>query len=266
MSVSDLFSLKGKTALVTGGSRGIGLMIARGFVEAGVKTYISSRDAKACAEAEAALNKIGTCIALPHDLGHTAEVKKLADEIKARESKLDILINNAGAAWAEPFESYSEKGWDKLMAVNLKAVFTLTQALLPLLRAAATEDDPARVVNIGSIDGILQPSLESYAYSASKAAVHHLTRNLAKHLAKDNINVNAIAPGPFETKMMAPVLAVARKQIEASVPRKRIGNDDDMIGAAIFYCSRASSYVTGTVLPVDGGIVTAAYTETGYSL
>ena len=260
MSISDLFSLKGKTALVTGGSRGIGLMIARGFVEGGVKTYISSRDARACAEAEAALNKIGTCIALPHDLGHTAEVKALASEIAAREKKLDILINNAGAAWAEPIDQYSEKGWDKLMAVNLKAIFTLTQALLPQLRAAATEDDPARVVNIGSIDGILQPSLESYAYSASKAAVHHLTRNLAKHLAKDNINVNAIAPGPFETKMLAPVLAVARKQMEASVPRKRIGRDDDMIGAAIFYCSRASSYVTGTVLPVDGGIVTAAYT------
>jgi len=266
MSISDLFSLKGKTALVTGGSRGIGLMIARGFVEAGVKTYISSRDAKACAEAEAALNKTGTCIALPHDLGHTAEVKALASEIAAREKKLDILINNAGAAWAEPFESYSEKGWDKLMAVNLKAIFTLTQALLPQLRAAATEDDPARVVNIGSIDGILQPSLESYAYSASKAAVHHLTRNLAKHLAKDNINVNAIAPGPFDTKMLAPVLKVARKQMEASVPRKRIGRDDDMIGAAIFYCSRASSYVTGTVLPVDGGIVTSAYTATEFTL
>lgn len=266
MSISDLFSLKGKTALVTGGSRGIGLMIARGFVEAGVKTYISSRDAKACAEAEATLNKIGTCIALPHDLGHTAEVKQLASEVGAREKKLDILINNAGAAWMEPFESYSEKGWDKLMAVNLKAVFTLSQALLPLLKAAATNDDPARIVNIGSIDGILQPHIETYAYSASKAAVHHLTRNMAKHLAKDNINVNAIAPGPFETKMMAPVLAGARKQIEASVPRKRIGRDDDMIGAAVFYCSRASSYVTGTVLPVDGGIVTAAYTETGYSL
>ncbi|HWA03001.1 MAG TPA: SDR family oxidoreductase [Rhizomicrobium sp.] len=266
MSVSDLFSLKGKTALVTGGSRGIGLMIARGFVEAGVKTYISSRDAKACAEAESALNKIGTCIALPHDLGQTAEVKALASEIASREKKLDILINNAGAAWAEPIDRYSEKGWDKLMAVNLKAVFTLTQALLPLLRAVATPDDPARVVNIGSIDGILQPSLESYAYSASKAAVHHLTRNLAKHLAKDNINVNAIAPGPFETKMLAPVLAVARKQIEASVPRKRIGRDEDMIGAAIFYCSRASSYVTGTVLPVDGGIVTAAYTSMDVAL
>ncbi|HWA91760.1 MAG TPA: SDR family NAD(P)-dependent oxidoreductase [Rhizomicrobium sp.] len=259
MSISDLFSLAGKTALVTGGSRGIGLMIAKGFVEAGVKTYISSRDAKACAEAQAALG--ASCIALPNDLGRTEGVKALADAIKARETKLDILINNAGAAWAEPIDQYSEKGWDKVMAVNLKAIFTLTQALLPLLRAAATEDDPARVVNIGSIDGILQPTLESYAYSASKAAVHHLTRNLAKHLAKDNINVNAIAPGPFDTKMLAPVLSVARKAVEDSVPRKRVGRDDDMIGAAIFYCSRASAYVTGTVLPVDGGIVTAAYSS-----
>jgi NAD(P)-dependent dehydrogenase (short-subunit alcohol dehydrogenase family) len=231
-----------------------------------VKTYISSRDAKACAEAEAGLSKTGACIALPHDLGQTSEVKALAADIASRETRLDILINNAGAAWAEPIDQYSEKGWDKLMAVNLKAVFTLTQALLPLLRAAATEDDPARVVNIGSIDGILQPSLESYAYSASKAAVHHLTRNLAKHLAKDNINVNAIAPGPFDTKMLAPVLNVARKQIEDAVPRRRVGRDDDMIGAAVFYCARASSYVTGTVLPVDGGIVAAAYTQTEYSL
>ncbi|MBV9990004.1 MAG: SDR family oxidoreductase [Alphaproteobacteria bacterium] len=266
MTVSSLFSLQGKTALVTGGSRGIGLMIARGFVEAGVKTYISSRDARACAEAEAELNKTGTCIALPHDLGRTDEVKALAADVAAREQKLDILINNAGAAWAEPIDQYSEKGWDKLMAVNLKAVFLLTQALLPLLRKAATADDLARVVNIGSIDGILQPHIETYAYSASKAAVHHLTRNLAKHLAKDDINVNAIAPGPFETKMLAPVLAAGRAQMEASVPRGRIGRDDDMIGAAIFYCSRASAYVTGTVLPVDGGIAAAAYTQMEFSL
>jgi len=266
MSVSKLFDISGKTALVTGGSRGIGLMIARGFVEAGVKTYISSRKARACEEAAAELSKIGVCIPLAHDLGTTAEVHKLADEVKAREKKLHILINNAGAAWAEPIDKYSEAGWDKLMAVNLKAVFLLTQALLPLLRAAATKDDPARVVNIGSIDGILAPSLESYAYSASKAGVLHLTRNLAKHLAKDNINVNAIAPGPFETKMLAPVLAVARKEMEASVPRGRIGEDDDMIGAAIFYCSRASSFVTGTVLPVDGGISGTAYTSMAFGL
>jgi NAD(P)-dependent dehydrogenase (short-subunit alcohol dehydrogenase family) len=260
MPISKLFDISGKTALVTGGSRGIGLMIARGFVEAGVKTYISSRKAEACGRAAKELSKIGTCIPLAHDLGSTEEVHELAGEIKARETKLDFLINNAGAAWAEPLESYSESGWDKVIDLNLKSVFTLTQALLPLLKAAATAEDPARVVNVGSIDGFLSPTLESYAYSASKAGVHHLTHHMAKHLARDNINVNAIAPGPFDTKMLAPVLATQRKAIEASVPRQRIGADDDMIGAAIFYCSRASSFVTGTVLPVDGGIVAAAYT------
>ena len=257
MPISRLFDIAGKTALVTGGSRGIGLMIARGFVDAGAKVYISSRDASAC---EAAAKQLGkNCIPLAHDLGKMDEIRKLADEIKSRETALDILVNNAGAAWAEPFENYSEKGWDKLMDINLKATFFLTQALLPLLRAAARADDPSRVLNIGSIDGILAPSLETYAYSASKAAVHHLTRNLAKHLARDNINVNAIAPGPFETKMLAPVLAVSRKAIEAGVPRGRVGEDDDMIGAAIFYCSKASSYITATVLPVDGGISGTPY-------
>lgn len=259
MSISSLFDITGKTALVTGGSRGIGLMIARGFVEAGVKTYISSRKAEACERAAKELSKIGECIPLAHDLASTAEVHKLADEVKARETKLHILVNNAGAAWAEPIDKFSEAGWDKVIDLNLKAVFTLTQALLPVLRAAGTADDPARVVNIGSIDGFLSPTLESYSYSASKAGCHHLTQHLAKHLAASHINVNAIAPGPFDTKMLAPVLAVRRKELEASVPRHRIGNDDDMIGAAIFFCARASSYVTGAVLPVDGGIVAAAY-------
>jgi len=259
--VSQLFDISGKTALVTGGSRGIGLMIARGFVQNGAKVYISSRKAEACERAAEELSKYGTCIPLAHDLGSMAEVKALAEDIKAREKKLDILINNAGAAWAEPFETYSEAGWDKLMNVNLKAIFFLSQALLPELKAAGTADDPARIVNIGSIDGILQPQLESYAYSASKAAVHHLTHHLAKHLARDQINVNAIAPGPFETKMLAPVLATARQAIESSVPRGRIGEDDDMIGAAIFFCSRASSFITGQVLAVDGGIVAAAYMQ-----
>src|ERR1700722_15000624 len=214
MPVSSLFDIHGKTALVTGGSRGIGLMIARGFVEAGVKTYISSRKAEACEKAAAALSKFGECVPLAHDLGSTAEIHKLADEIKSRETRLDILINNAGASWAEPLESHSEAGWDKVVDLNLKAIFLLTQALLPLLRKAGTAEDPARVVNIGSIDGLLSPHYESYAYSASKAAVHHLTRQLAKHLARDNINVNAIAPGPFDTKMLAPILAVNRKSME----------------------------------------------------
>lgn len=256
---SKLFDIAGKTALVTGGSRGIGLMIARGFVENGVKVYITSRKADACQRAAEELSKIGTCIPLAHDLGKMAEVKTLVAEMKERETKLDILINNAGAAWAEPFEKYSEEGWDKLMNVNLKAIFFLTQGLYPLLKMAGTKEDPARVVNIGSIDGFLQPALESYAYSASKAAVHHLTHNLAKHLARDNINVNAIAPGPFETKMLAPVLATARDAIVSSMPRGRIGEDYDMIGAAIFFCSKASSFVTGQVLAVDGGIVTSVY-------
>ncbi|HTQ13608.1 MAG TPA: SDR family NAD(P)-dependent oxidoreductase [Rhizomicrobium sp.] len=261
MPTSSLFDISGKTAVITGGSRGIGLMIARGFVAAGAKVYITSRDAKACEAAAAELNNAGTCVAMAHDLGRTDEVRKFAAGIAAKETKLDILINNAGAAWAEPFGKYSEKGWDKVMAINLKAVFTLTQALYPLLKAAGTPEDPARVVNIGSIDGLLAPTLETYAYSASKAAVHHLTRNMAKHLAGDNINVNAIAPGPFETKMLAPVLAMSRKAVEAGVPRGRIGSDDDMVGAAIFYCSRASSYVTATVLPVDGGISGTPYTS-----
>jgi NAD(P)-dependent dehydrogenase (short-subunit alcohol dehydrogenase family) len=266
MPASSLFDIHGKTALVTGGSRGIGLMIARGFVQAGVKTYISSRKAEACERAAAELSKTGECIGLAHDLGSTAEIHKLAEEIKAREKKLDILINNAGAAWAEPLESHSESGWDKVVDLNLKGIFLLTQALLPLLKKAGTAEDPARVVNIGSIDGILSPHIESYAYSASKAAVHHLTRQLAKHLARDHINVNAIAPGPFDTKMLAPVLATQRKAIEASVPRGRIGIDDDMVGAAIFFCSRASSYVTGTVLPVDGGIQAVAYTSANVAI
>jgi NAD(P)-dependent dehydrogenase (short-subunit alcohol dehydrogenase family) len=266
MALASLFSLKGKTALVTGGSRGIGSMIARGFVEAGVKTYISSRKASACEEAAAELSKAGTCIPLAYDLGETAQIKKLADDMMARETKLDILINNAGATWGQAIDQYTEAGWDKVMNVNLKAIFLLTQALLPLLRKAATADDPARIVNIGSIDGLLQPPYETYAYSASKAAVHHLTHNLASHLAKDHINVNAIAPGPFETKMLAPVLAAAREQMEALVPQHRLGRDEDMIGAAIFFCARASAYVTGTVLPVDGGVTVGTYAATDIKL
>lgn len=256
---SELFDISGRIALVTGGSRGIGLMIARGFVKNGVKVYISSRKTDACLRAAEELSKFGICVPLAHDLGTLAEVHKLADELKTHEIKLDFLINNAGAAWAEPIEKYSEEGWDKVMNINLKATFFLTQALLPLLKSAATKENPARVVNIGSIDGILQPTLESYAYSASKAAVHHLTHHLAKHLARENINVNAIAPGPFETKMLAPVLAAGRDTILASMPRGRIGEENDMIGAAIFFCSKASSFVTGQILAVDGGITTSAY-------
>jgi len=254
--MKNLFSVQGKVALVTGGSRGIGYMIARGFVENGVKTYISARKAEACDAAAKELSKLGTCISLPADVGRVDELKRLSKELAAREPKLHILVNNAGANWAEPIDVFGEAGWDKVVDTNLKAVFFLTRELLPQLRAAGTAVDPARVINIGSIDGLHVPGLDTFAYSSSKAGVHHLTRVLARRLAGDNININAIAPGPFESKMMAETLKTFGEAIKAACPRGRIGEPEDMAGAAIFLASRASAYITGTVLPVDGGIAT----------
>jgi NAD(P)-dependent dehydrogenase (short-subunit alcohol dehydrogenase family) len=255
-TVTDLFSIEGKTALVTGGSRGIGLMIARGYVEAGAKVYISSRKAEVCEEVAAELSEVGTCVALPANLATEAECRRLATELAEREPKLDILVNNAGATWGAPLAEFDDAAWDRVLYLNLKGVFHLTRFLVPSLAAAGTHDDPARVINIGSIDGIHVPMLETYSYSASKAAVHQMTRVLAHHLAPQHITVNAIAPGPFQSKMMAATLDAFGEQIAASAPLKRIGRPDDMAGAAIFLASRAGSYVTGTVLPVDGGIAT----------
>jgi NAD(P)-dependent dehydrogenase (short-subunit alcohol dehydrogenase family) len=254
--MKNLFSVEGKVALVTGGSRGIGYMIARGYVENGVKTYISARKADACESAAKELSKLGTCIALPADVGNVAEIKRLAQEIAKREKGLHILVNNAGANWAEPIDQYGESGWDKVVDTNLKAVFFLTRELLPQLRAAATAADPARVINIGSIDGLHVPGLETYAYSSSKAGVHHLTRTMARRLAAENITINAIAPGPFESKMMEQTLKTFGDAIKSAVPRGRIGEPEDMAGTAIFLASRASAYITGTVLAVDGGLAT----------
>ena len=254
--MADLFSVEGKTALVTGGSRGIGLMIARGFVEAGAKTYISSRNADVCNQVASELSQSGTCISIPADLGTEAGCRALADEIASREQRLHVLVNNAGANWGAPLEEYPDAGWGKVMDLNVRAVFHLTRMLVPLLEKAASDDDPARVVNIGSIDGLQAPALETYAYSASKAAVHHLTRTLAHRLAPQRITVNAIAPGPFESKMMAATLERFGDQIRASCPLGRIGRPDDMAGAAIFLASRAGAYLTGAVIPVDGGIST----------
>jgi NAD(P)-dependent dehydrogenase (short-subunit alcohol dehydrogenase family) len=254
--VKHLFSIEGKVALVTGGSRGIGSMIARGYVENGARVYVSSRDADACARVAAELSKVGTCAALPADLSKHAELKRLAGELAAREPALHVLVNNAGANWGAPLEEYPDAAWDKVLALNVKSVFYLTVALLPQLAAAATAEDPARVINIGSIDGLQVPLLETYAYSASKAAVHHLTRVLARKLAPRDITVNAIAPGPFESKMMAATLEKFRDSLEKSNPRKRIGTPEDMAGAAIYLASRAGAYVTGAVIPVDGGIST----------
>jgi NAD(P)-dependent dehydrogenase (short-subunit alcohol dehydrogenase family) len=254
--MKNLFSVDGKVALVTGGSRGIGYMIARGYVENGVKTYISARKADACDAAAKELSAFGTCLSVPADVGKLSEVKRLAQEIAGREGKLHILVNNAGANWAEPIDVFAESGWDKVIDVNLKAVFYLTRELLPQLRAAGTAVDPARVINIGSIDGLHVPGLDTYAYSSSKAGVHHLTRVLARRLAGENINVNAVAPGPFESKMMAETLRTFGDAIKAACPRGRIGEPEDMAGVAIFLASRASAYITGTVVPVDGGIAT----------
>jgi NAD(P)-dependent dehydrogenase (short-subunit alcohol dehydrogenase family) len=252
--VKDLFSVKGKVVVVTGGSRGIGLMIARGFVENGAKVYISSRKAKACEQVAAELAAAGSCTPLPADLGTEAGARQLAEAIAERESVLHVLVNNAGANWGAPLEEYPDAAWDKVLALNVKAVFHLTRALLPQLERAARPDDPARVINVGSIDGIHVPVLDTYAYSASKAAVHHLTRALAAKLAARGITVNAIAPGPFESKMMAETLKNFRDAIVASCPLKRIGTPEDMVGVTIYLASRAGAYLTGTVIPVDGGI------------
>ena len=255
MTTADLFSVAAKTTLVTGGSRGIGRMIATGFVEAGAKVYISSRKAEVCDRVAAELSRAGQCFSIPADLSTESGCAGLAAALAEREARLDVLVNNAGATWGAPLDEYDEAAWERVLALNVKGVFHLTKFLVPQLRAAGTPEEPARVINIGSIDGLSVPVLETYAYSASKAAVHHLTRHLAKKLAPE-ITVNAIAPGPFESKMMAATLEAFGEQIAASNPLRRIGRPDDMAGAAIFLASPAGAYVTGAVIPVDGGMST----------
>jgi NAD(P)-dependent dehydrogenase (short-subunit alcohol dehydrogenase family) len=249
--MSELFSVAGKTALVTGGSRGIGKMIASGLVDAGAEVIISSRKAQACEETAAELD----CTAIPGDVSTLEGSQALAKAVAERFPSLNILVNNAGVVWGAPLEEFPDHGWDKVMNTNVKGVFHLTVALLGPLRAAATAQDPARVVNIGSVDGMRVPSVENYSYSAAKAGVHMLTRHLAKRLAGDHITVNAIAPGPFESRMTAFAMddPAARSAIESSVPLGRIGTPEDAAGATIFLASRAGAYLTGTVIPVDGG-------------
>jgi len=252
----NLFDLSGKTAVVTGGTRGIGLMMARGLLEAGASVYISSRKADACALAAKELSQFGTVSAIPADLSTEDECLRLAAEVGSHEQSLSILVNNAGATWGAPLEEFPASAWDKIVNLNLKSPFFLTRAFLPLLEAAATHDDPARVINVGSIDGLHVPSLPTYSYSASKAGLHHLTRVLARELGPRKITVNAVAPGPFESKMMAATLAAAGDAIAAAAPLRRIGRPDDMAGVAVYLASRAGSYVTGAVIPVDGGLAT----------
>jgi len=257
MGGDDLFSIKGKTAVVTGGSRGIGLMIARGFLEAGVtRVYITARKAEQVQAADEELNKIGECVSVVADLSTQGGLDLFANEVSSRESALHILVNNAGAAWGAPIEEYPASGFDKVLDLNVKGVFEMTKRLLPLLEKAATPEDPARVINIGSVDGIRVPVLENYAYSASKAGVHMLTRHLAHHLVDRHINVNAIAPGPFPSKMTAFMFEAGEEIVAQSVPMGRVGRPDDVAGAAIFLSSRAGSYLTGAIIPVDGGVST----------
>lgn len=254
INVQDLFSIRGKVALVTGGSRGIGLMIARGFVEAGAKVYISSRKKEACDRAAEELSAIGTCISVPADVSTTEGREQLVNELSSREQSLHILVNNAGAAWGAALHEYPEAGFDKVMDTNVKSVFFLTRDLVPLLEKAAAPGDPGRVINIGSIDGIKVPSVENYAYAPSKAAVHHLTRVLAVRLGPLGITVNAVAPGPFESQMTKWLLENFQSKIEKQCPLGRIGSPPDMAGVAIYLASRAGAYVNGVVIPVDGGI------------
>jgi NAD(P)-dependent dehydrogenase (short-subunit alcohol dehydrogenase family) len=251
--VSDLFDVSAKTVLVTGGSRGIGRMIAEGFAAAGAKVFISSRKES---ELRAAAQEIGA-IPLPADLSTQAGADALAAAYAEHEQQLHVLVNNAGATWGAPLDSYPEAAFDKVLSTNIKGPFFLTRALKPALEAAATPGDPARVIMIGSIEGIQVPDWENYAYPASKAGVHMLSRNLAAHFAP-TITVNAIAPGLFESKMTAFVFEddPAAAQVTAKIPLRRVGAPGDMAGTAIFLASRAGSYLTGAVIPVDGGLST----------
>lgn len=255
--MKNLFDVSGKVAVVTGGSRGIGGMIARGLVENGVKVYITARREEELRATESELSALGECQAIPSDLSTLDGVCGFADAVKAQEEAIHILINNAGATWGADIDTFPEGGWDKTMNLNVKSLFFLTQQFLPQLRVASTADDPARVVNIGSINGITHPHMNNYAYSASKAAVHHLTRHLGADLTPQGINVNGIAPGFFPSKMTAHMLD-ADLGVAQGIPRRRLGDAQDAAGTAIYLCSRASAYMTGHTLVLDGGLVAQA--------
>jgi 2-deoxy-D-gluconate 3-dehydrogenase len=263
--MKNLFSIEGKVALVTGGSRGIGEMIAAGFLANGAKVYISSRKAEVCdATAQRLQDEYGgTCISVPADLSNLDGITALSNAISQQDS-LDILVNNAGASWGEPIDEYSEKGWDKVMDTNVKGVFFLTQKLLPLLRNSGTAEDPSRVINIGSIDGIKTGLFDAFSYGPSKAALHHLTRVLAASLVRENIIVNAIAPGPFPTWMLSTGVGgggdidIDWSELGNSNPRGRVGTPEDIAGLAIFLSSRAGAYTVGQTITCDGGVVASS--------
>ena len=263
--MKNLFSIEGKVALITGGSRGIGEMIAAGFLANGAKVYISSRKAEVCDATAKRLQEEygGECISLPADLSNLEGINGLAGKI-SQDGNLDILVNNAGASWGESIDKYSEQGWDKVMDTNVKGVFFLTQKLLPLLRKSGTSEDPSRVINIGSIDGIKTGLFDAFSYGPSKAALHHLTRVLAASLVKENIIVNAIAPGPFPTWMLSTGVGgggdvdIDWSSIGDTNPRGRVGTPEDIAGLAIFLSSRAGAYTVGQTITCDGGVVASS--------
>ena len=255
MDIDNLFRLDGRVALVTGGSRGIGRMIAQGFVASGAKVYVSSRKPEACAETAAALGP--NCIALPHDISTVQGCKALAADLAGREARLDILVNNAGAAWGEAFDTFPESGWDKVMDLNVKSPFFLTQALHALLKAGASPERPAKVINITSIDGQRVNPWQTYSYQASKAALIHLTRRMAAELVRDDIVVSSLAPGAFPSDMNKAARDFG-DNVARRIPAGRIGLAEDMAGAAIYLASRAGDYVVGETLTVDGGVVNAS--------
>ncbi|CEN59545.1 Putative Short chain dehydrogenase/reductase family (AFU_orthologue; AFUA_4G13550) [Aspergillus calidoustus] len=260
MDLQSLFDVKGKVVLVTGGAKGIGRMISEGYVTNGATVYISSRDAKACEKVVQELNALGKgkAHAIPADFYKEEDIKKLAEELAKRESKLHVLVNNSGSNWGAPYDEYPSSAWTRVLTLNLHRVFDLTKLVTPLLEKAAETNNPARIINIGSIDGLRVPALETFAYSASKAGLHHMSRVLANHLGKRNITSNTLACGPFESKMMAATLESFRDQIESGVPLGRIGTPQDVAGACLFLSSRAGAYVNGATIAVDGGSVVAA--------
>lgn len=257
MDPMGLFDVRERVVLITGGSRGIGRAMAEGLVRAGARVYIGGRNVERCEQAAAELSEFGTCLALPGELDSAESARSLAATLAKRESRLDVLINNAGTLWAAPIDEYPESGWDKVFDTNVKSPFFLIQALLPLLRQAASPESPARIINIGSIQGFALSPHETYAYSASKAAVHHLTKVLADRLVREDITVNAIAPGIYPSKMVTGTVdRDGEDAVVSRVPIGRLGRSTDMAGAALFLSSPCSSYITGTVLPVDGGVGT----------
>jgi len=260
MDVSTLFGVKDKVVLVTGGAKGIGRMISEGYIRNGAKVYISSRDAKSCEAVAKELTALGpgTAHSIPADFYKLEDCKRLADELAKRETHLNVLVNNSGSNWGAPYDEYPDNAWIRVLTLNLQRVFTITQLLTPLLEKAGKHGDPARIINIGSVDGLKVPALETFAYSSSKAGLHHLSRVLANHLGKRNITSNTIACGPFQSKMMKATLEQFQEVIEGNIPLKRIGKPEDVAGTCLFLSSTAGSYVNGATIALDGGAVIGA--------